>query len=176
MKKGILLIVCIVFGVYLYGQGSDSIPQQGFAFPFGSKVTIQLVPLDSVNYNYRVLKFEAFHETIDLDSMKKILPDSVAGNIIEFVFTYGMYGSDKNDKDNKLKIVLELRSGLRDGIEYKADIQVPNKDFETTSVVPLLHQTLNREFWPYQIDTIALHSFHKYQLVATIKNKKSKRK
>ena len=33
MKKGILLILFIVFGVHIYGQVIDSIPRQGFSFP-----------------------------------------------------------------------------------------------------------------------------------------------
>ena len=163
MKKEILLIVFIVFGVYLYGQESDSIPRQGFSFPIGSKVTIQLVPVDSVNFNYRVIKFEAFHETIDLGNDKKLLTDTIENNIIEFVFTYGKYLNDKKMKYNDLQVVLELRNGLPSTIEYKADIKIPTKDFESTSVDPLFHRAINREFWPYQIDMIALHSFSKYK-------------
>jgi|ERR1035437_4876818 hypothetical protein len=163
MKKKILLLFLIIYGINLYCQELDSIPQPGFSFTLGTKVTIQLVPIDSVNYNYRVIKFEAYHENIDLDNDKKLLSDSIDEDKIEFVFNYGFYGNDKTDKENNLKIVLELRSGSISPIEYNADIQVPNKDFELTSVVPLPHMSINREFWPYQIDAIALHSFRKYK-------------
>jgi hypothetical protein len=161
MKKEVLLILFIVFGLQIYGQAVDSIPGQGFSFPIGTRATIQLVPIDSVNFNYRVIKFEAYHEIIDLESDKKLLSDSIGNNTVEFIFTYGMYGSDEKGKDSK--IVLELRSGSAAALEYQADIQVPTKDFKSTSVEPLMHGVLNREFWPYQIDMIALHGFRKYQ-------------
>lgn len=161
MKKGILLILFIVLGLQIYGQAVDSMPRQGFSFPIGSRVTIQLLSVDSVNFNYRVIKFETYHEIIDLESDKKLLPDSIGNNIVEFIFTYGMYGSDEKGKDSK--IVLELRSGSTAALEYKADIQVPTKGFESTSVEPLLQGVLNREFWPYQIDMIALQGFRKYK-------------
>jgi len=161
MKKGILLILFIVFGVHIYGQVIDSIPRQGFSFPIGSRVTIQLIPVDSVNFNYRVIKFEAYHEIIDIESNKKLLPDSIGNNIVEFIFSYGRYGSD--EKNNEYKIVLELRSSVTAALEYKADIQVPNQVFKSTSVEPLFHMVVSKELWPYQIDMIALHDFHKYQ-------------
>lgn len=160
MKKGILLLFLLVFGVHLYGQVEDSIPHSGFSFPIGTKVTIQLVPVDSVNFNYRVVKFEAYRDTINLDNDEKLLSDSIDNDKIEFVFSYAMY---KNDKDNKLLIVLELRSGLKSILDYKADIQVPNRDFESTSVVPLIPKAKMREDWRNQIDAIALHSFRKYE-------------
>jgi len=163
MKKNLLLLFLIVYGINLYSQGLDSIPQSGFTFTIGTKVTLQLIPIDSVNYNYRVIKFEAFHENIDLDNDKKLLSDTIDKDKIEFVFSYGLYGNLKKDEYNKLKIVLELRSGSTTGIEYNADIQTPGKDFEPTSVEPLFHMVKTREFWPYQIDTIALHSFRKYK-------------
>jgi len=54
---------------------------------------------------------------------------------------------------------------LKSIIEYKADIQVPNKEFEPISVVELLPNVNTREFWPYQIDMIALHSFQKNNFI-----------
>jgi len=169
MKKGLFFMILLVSGFGLYGQDHDSIPQAGFSFTRGTKVTIQLVPVDSVHYNYRILKFEAYHEDIDLDNDKKILSDTLADDQIEFVFSYGRYGKDEKEKD--LKIVLELKSGLKSIIDYKADIQVPNKEFAPTSVVELLPNVKTREYWPYQIDNIALHSFHKSELNSYYKNK-----
>ena len=164
MKKGLFLIVLLVSGLNLYAQDHDSIPQPGFSFTIGTKVTIQLVPVDSVNFNYRIIKFEAFHEDIDLDNDGKLLPDTIGDDMIEFVFSYGRHGKEKKGTENDLKIILELKSGLKSIIDYKADIQVPNKEFEPTSVVELLPKVKTREYWPYQIDVIALHSFHKSKL------------
>jgi len=165
MKKGILLILLLISGISLFGQDHDSIPQAGFSFSIGTKVTIKLVPIDSVNFNYCIVKFEPYHENIDLDNDKKLLSDTIANDMIEFVFSYGSYGKEKNGKKNDLRIVLEIKSGLKSIIEYKADIQVPNKEFEPTSVVELLPKVNTREFWPYQIDMIALHSFQKHNFI-----------
>ena len=161
MKKGIFLLFLIVMGVNLYGQVTDSNPQPGFAFPLGTKVTLQLVPIDSENYNCRIIKFEPYHETIDLDNDDFLLPDSIENDIIELVFGYAFHGKDKKTTGNKLKVLLELKSGLTSKIEYNADIQVPDKEFESTTVIPLYHMTKTRENWPYQIDRIGLHSFRK---------------
>ena len=170
MKNGMLLILLLVSGFNLFGQDHDSIPQTGFSFTIGTKVTIQLIPVDSVNFDYRILKFEPYHETIDLDNDEKLLSDKIDNDKIEFVFSYGKYGKNKKEKDNDLRIVLILKSGLNSIIDYKADIQVPNKEFESTSVVELLPDVKTREFWPYQIDVIALHNFQKRKLNTYHKN------
>jgi len=171
MKRGMLLIILLVSGFSLFGQDHDSIPQPAFSFSIGTKVTIQLVPVDSDHFNYRIIKFEAYHEDIDLDNDIKLLSDTIANDMIEFVFSYGKYGKDENGKEKDLRIVLEIKSGLKSIIEYKADIQVGDKDFEPTSVVELIPNVKTREYWPYQIDMIALHSFQISKLNSYHKNK-----
>ena len=61
----LFLLILLVIGFSLNAQELPTEPENGFAFPIGSKFTIKLHPTDSVNFDFSIIKFEPFQEIVD---------------------------------------------------------------------------------------------------------------
>ncbi|WP_243348843.1 hypothetical protein [Parabacteroides sp. FAFU027] len=161
MKKILCLIFTLISGLSVFAQEADTTAHEGFAFPIKSKVTIKLIPVDSVNFHYKVLKVEPFNETPDV-SDKACLPASLEENTLEFVFCVGTMGDRQKGNGKNLKTLLFIKHGLKFALEYNADIQCPNvPEFKNTSVMALFPNVPSTEIWPYPIEQIALYGFKK---------------
>lgn len=161
-----ILALCYTSLFTLKSQELPSEPQEAFAFPLGCKATIKLIPVDSVNFHYSVLKIEPLTDFINMPNYAHSLPDSILeNNTISFVFGVGVSEKEK-EENNKYKTLLILKNTYQHAVTYKADIQVYNqKEFEPTSVVPLYPKVLSTELWPYRIDNIALYGFRKIDAI-----------
>lgn len=164
MKNLFLLSIFIFSVTAIKAQVADTIPQDAFAFPLGNKVTIKLVPKDSVNFQYYVTDFSQFTEIIDRDEDKNLLSETPAPNTIEFIFCISTRGKTQEEKEKNYKTLLILRNNLPFPLKYNADMRVyQREDFEPTSVVTLYPKVLTREMWPYTIEEIALYNFRRMQ-------------
>lgn len=161
MKTLYIILSLLCFSFTVKSQSFPTDPNEAFAFPLGCKATIQLVPIDSVSFQYSVLNFEPFTKIIDMSDKTELFPDSIQENTIDLIFGIGFFGTDKgNEKD--YKTLLLIKSAYGHELDYKADMQVYNKtEFEKTSVVNLYPKVLSIEMWPYRINNIALYGFKK---------------
>ena len=51
----LFLLILLVIGFSLNAQELPTEPENGFAFPIGSKFTIKLHPTDSVNFDFSIV-------------------------------------------------------------------------------------------------------------------------
>lgn len=164
MKKLILLVLLCLPVTGLYAQIPDTIPQLGFAFPIGSKLTLKMVEIDSGKFLYYILKYEPFDSTINTDEKENIFKNQPALNTIDLIFCVGTHGETQKEKDENLQVLLMMKNGTKYPLEYMADIiRYQQKDFEPTSVVPIFPGALNTEMWPYYIEQIGLHDFKRWK-------------
>ena len=164
MKKKILfLALTLVSFISISAQNNDSIaPQGGFVFPFGTKVIIRLEPIDSVNFNYSVVKSEKIAEMIDNYDNDHYFSEKLDDNCIEFLFCGGTHGDSREEKQANYQTLLILKNGTKYKLSYKADIQIDQTEkLVSTSVVDLFSRVKSKEIWPYKVDLIALHDFRK---------------
>lgn len=160
MNKIFITFVIILLGVSAKNQTLDTIPQEGFAFPIKSKITLKLVPADSLKYKYYILKYEPFDEIIDTYENDKYISKNLEENTIELIFCVGTHGDTEKEKKENYQSLLLIKNGTKYPLEYEADMRVYKKEeFEPTSVVPLYPNVKNMEMWPYLIEEIGLHGF-----------------
>jgi hypothetical protein len=161
--KNLILLLCFCFaGIALNAQEFDSEPQDAFAFPLGCKVTIKLVPSDSVNFKYRVIAFDEFTEIVDVYNNSQLFSDKLEENTIELFFCIGTTGDTEEEKEKNYRTLLLLKNGAKFPLEYAADMKVyQSESFESTSVINLFPNAKSMEMWPYIIEEIALYGFKK---------------
>jgi len=163
MRKGIALVFLFLLYGFVLAQNSEPIQATaGFAFPLGVKVIIRLEPIDSVHFNYSVVKSENMNSVIDSQNTDKFLTKKLDENCLEFLFCIGTHGETDKERRGNYETLLILNNQTPYNLDYKADIQLPNSpDFKPTSVLTLFSHVKSREIWPYRIDMIGLHSFMK---------------
>ncbi len=59
MKK-LTPLLFLLFSLKAIAQELPTEPAPGFAFPIGSKFTIEMVQIDSVNFDFSIIQFEPF--------------------------------------------------------------------------------------------------------------------
>ncbi|MDD4972100.1 MAG: hypothetical protein PHT07_21955 [Paludibacter sp.] len=163
MKKMIFISVILLFSVGIQAQKKDTIPSSsGFAFPLGVKVIIRLEPIDSINFNYSVVKSENMTSVIDSENADKFLTKKLDADCLEFMFCVGTHGETEKQRSENYETLLILNNPTPFDLDYRADIQLPKKtEFKPTSVMTLFSHVKGKEIWPYQIALIGLHSFKK---------------
>ena len=88
----LFLLILLVIGFSLNAQELPTEPENGFAFPIGSKFTIKLHPTDSVNFDFSIIKFEPFQEIVDTWENDKLFEEKGEEGTIEFYFCLGTNG------------------------------------------------------------------------------------
>jgi hypothetical protein len=153
------IVICFMSGV-LYAQVFDTIPRNGFEFPLKSKITLKLVAIDSVNYQYYIMSYKSFNKIIDTYENDKYLSKEVVDNTIELIFCVATHGKNKKEREANYQTLLLIKNGTKYPLTYRAKMKVgKSKSFESTSVVPLYPMVKNMEMWPYLIEKIALLEF-----------------
>lgn len=162
-KKILFLVLALASCIGINAQNNDSIaPPGGFVFPLGTKVIIRLEPIDSVNFNYSIVKSEKVVEMIDNYDNDHYFSEQLDDNCVEFLFCGGTHGDSREEKQANYQTLLILKNGTKHKLSYKADIQISHDEkFGSTSVVDLFSKVKSKEIWPYKIEMIALHNFRK---------------
>ena len=148
--KVILLSLLILFSSHLYSQVQKDTAT--YAFPIGSKFTLELIQVDSNNYKYHVLNMEQIDYSIDYSETDSLFSSNPIPGTIECFFAKGV------DQDGPFKSVLILRNNSKVYIDYKAEIAYDQSgSFYTTSVHPLFPGVKSSELWNDKLTAIVIH-------------------
>lgn len=135
-------------------------PENGFAFPIGSKFTIKLVPVDSVSFDYSIIKFEPFEEIVNIFDNDRLFSDLGEEDTIEFYFCLGTHGDNDEEREANMNTLLLFKNFTPHVLGYASDIQIQEDgEFEETSNVGCYPGAMGTEMWPYMIYAIGLHDF-----------------
>lgn len=159
MKKLISLLFLLI-SMSTLAQELPTEPAPGFAFPIGSKFTIEMVQVDSVNFDFSIIEFEQFHHIVDTYETDSLFEEGGKEGTIEFYFCYGTHGETDKEKEKNMKVLLIFKNRTDLSFNYKSDIQrEEDGEFEETSNVGTYSGAMGTEMWPYMIYQIALHDF-----------------
>lgn len=117
MKK-LFLILLLAIGYFAQAQDLPTEPSNGFSFPLGSKFTIKLTAVDSSNYDYSVIAFEAFHEIIDSWKNDDLFADKGADSTIVCYFCVGTHGDTEEEREKNMKIFLLMKNYTQMALKY----------------------------------------------------------
>ncbi|MFD1604281.1 hypothetical protein ACFSJW_07720 [Flavobacterium artemisiae] len=159
MKQYLLLFLFISFS-YGFSQDLPSEPANGFAFPIGSKFTIKLIPIDSVSFNYSIIKFDPFTETVDTFDNDNLFSKNGEEDTIDFYFCLGTSGKTEDEKKKSMKVLLIFKNRSKYSVTYNSDIQrKEDGEYEKTSNMGAYPGVKGTEMWPYMIHSIGLNDF-----------------
>jgi hypothetical protein len=145
-------------------QELPTIPANGFAFPIGSKFTIKLYAVDSVNYDYSIISFEPFQEIIDTWENDSLFATTGQDSTITFYFCLGTHGDSEAEKKENMNTLLLLKNYSKMALKYSSDIQnEENGEFKQTSNVGSFPGAKGIEMWPYMVYMIGLKEFKNYK-------------
>jgi len=162
MKK-ILVFIFLIFSTMTNAQELPTIPANGFAFPIGSKFTIKLYAVDSVNYDYSVIAYEPFDKTVDTWEHDSLFETAGKDSTITFYFCLGTHGDSEAEKKKNMKVLLLMKNYSKMALKYSSDIQrEENGEFKETSNVGTFPGAKGNEMWPYMIYMIGLKEFKDY--------------
>ena len=163
MRK-LLLFLLLIVNFVVYSQELPTEPANGFAFPIGTKFTIQLHPIDSVSFDYSIIEFEPFQDIIDTWENDSIFNENGQKGTIEFCFCLSTSGDTESEKEKNMKVLLLMKNRTEYALSYKSDIQTEEDgDFKETSNVGTFSGAKGTEIWPYMIYMIGLHDFKKME-------------
>lgn len=135
-------------------------PANGFAFPIGTKFTIKLHPTDSSHFDYSIIEFAPFQETIDTWDNEKLFKKNGQEGTIEFYFCLGTSGKTEKEKEKNMKVLLLMKNRTKYSLSYISDIQTTEDgEFKETSNARTFSGAKGTEMWPYMIYEIGLHDF-----------------
>ncbi|NOU47120.1 MAG: hypothetical protein HOO86_08670 [Bacteroidales bacterium] len=163
MKK-LLLIAFLSITCLTQAQELPTIPANGFAFPIGTKFTIKLIEVDSINFDYSVIAFEQFDKTVDTYSHDDLFDKIGNDSTITFYFCLGTHGETEAEKKKNTQVLLLMKNYTKFALKYSSDIQrEQDGKFEFTSNIGIFPGAMGMEMWPYMIYTIGLNRFEKYR-------------
>jgi hypothetical protein len=127
-----------------------------YAFPIGSKFTLELIKVNEKEFKYHVLKLEPINYAIDYSKTDSLFALKPEKGTIECYFAKGI------DQKGPFKTVLILRNNTGLYLDYKAEIAYEQRDgFFSTSVEPLFPGVKSSELWNNQLTAILIHNISK---------------
>jgi hypothetical protein len=163
MKRFLLLSFLAISGL-TQAQELPTIPSNGFSFSLGTKFTIKLFQVDSVNYNYSVIAFERFDKTIDTYNHDELFNTQGQDSTITFFYCLGTSGDNEKEKKKNMQVLLIMKNYSKLALKYSSDIQrKENGEFESTSNVGTFPNAKGMEMWPYMIYMIGIRGFQDYR-------------
>lgn len=162
--KRILLLSFLILSQLAQAQDLPTIPSNGFAFSLGSKFTIKLFPVDSINYNYSVISSEKFDKTVDTYNHDELFDNQGKDSTITFYFCVGTHGDNGKEKEKNMQVLLLMKNYSKMALKYSSDIQrKEDGKFESTSNVGTFPGAKGMEMWPYMIYMIGLREFQNFK-------------
>lgn len=158
--KYFLIILFVLLNVSGFSQELPTEPANGFSFPIGSKFTIKLYPKDSANFDYSIIRFEPFHEVVNMWDNDKLFQETGDEESIEFYFCLGTRGETDEEREENMKVLLLMKNYTKYRLSYQSDILISEDgEFQETSNVGSFPGAKGTEIWPYMIYEIGLHDF-----------------
>ncbi|MGL4806777.1 MAG: hypothetical protein ACRC26_10575, partial [Bacteroidales bacterium] len=146
MNSRYLQIPVIFFLCFLFSERSMA-QEQGFVFPIGCRVVIQLDSISATgNPDYSVVYYEDFAEIIDTyDNINHFFRDQPK-NTVQFIFTIATHGKTKQEVERNYRSILLIRSRYPYELNYHAAISSPEtEELNPTKVLTLLPNVKNTE-------------------------------
>lgn len=158
--KNFIPLLFLLISLKTLAQELPTKPAPGFAFPIGSKFTIEMVQIDSVNFNFSIIEFEPFQQVVDTYETDTLFEEQGKEGTIEFYFCFGSHGETDKEKEDNMKVLLVFKNRTEFHFTYLSDIQrEENGEFESTSNIGSYSGAMGTEMWPYMIYQIGLHDF-----------------
>lgn len=162
--KWILFLSLLIISQLIQAQDLPTKPSNGFAFPLGSKFTIKLSPVDSINYNYSVIASEKFDKVVDTYHHDELFEPQGKDSTITFLFCVGTHGDNDKEKQKNMQVLLLMKNYSKMALKYSSDIQrKEDGEFEPTSNVGTFSGATGMEMWPYMIYMIGLREFQNFK-------------
>jgi hypothetical protein len=141
-------------------------PNNEAVFPVGSKFTIKLHPVDSVNFEYSIKEFEHIDTLIDLYDNDDLFDSLGVENTIAFYFCFATRGETEQERKANMNIVLFMKNYTSYPLNYTSEIQrkEKRKKFEATSNMGTFPGAKGMEMWPYMIYHIKLKDFKRMNI------------
>lgn len=154
------LFIFMLASLNLFSQDLPTIAAQGYAFPIGSKFTIQMVKIDSTNFHYSIIKFEQFHEIVDSWENDTLFNETGEEGTIDFYFCLGTHGDTEEEKEKNMEVLLIQKNRTKYHFRYDSEILLDEVgEFQETSNVGSYSGAFGTERWPYMIYQIGLSNF-----------------
>lgn len=166
MKKilTILLALISLISIYTHAQELPTVPAKGFNFPIGTKFTLQIHPVDSINFDISVIESEPFTEVIDSKNNNHLFSEKGDDNTITCYLSFATHGDTEEEKEKNIKVYFLFKNYSKEYLRYLSDIQrEEDGEFESTSNVGMFPGAKGTEIWPYMIYSIGLSYFQKMQ-------------
>ena len=158
------MILFLTANIVVYAQELPTEPANGFTFPIGTKFTIKMHSIDSIRFDYSIVEFEPFQETIDTWKDESLFIEEEKNGTIEFYFCLSTSGKTKKEKEKNMKVLLLMKNRTDFVLSYKSDIQIKEDgEFKETSNMGTFPGAKGSEMWPYMIYQIALYDFRKME-------------
>jgi hypothetical protein len=158
MKR--FLIFFLFIGSGMFSQQLPTVAAKGFSFGLGSKFTIKMVQVDSVNFDYKITEFEPYEEIIDTDNDETLFDETGKKGTIEFYFALGTHGNSEKEKKDSMRVLLLFKNYTDYNFKYFSEIKrTKDGKYEETSNVGTYSGAIGREIWPYIIYEIGLRDF-----------------
>ena len=159
-----ILILLLIISLRAYAQELPTKPAKGFSFPLGSKITIKLYPVDSLNFNYSIIEFEPFHEMLDLWGNDSLFSDTGKAGTVELYFCTATRGQTKKEREKNMKVLLISKNRSEYALEYTSEIQFEeNGDYHQTSNTGWLPGVKSTEIWSDMIYFIGIRDIQKME-------------
>ena len=160
--KHLLTVIFSIICFANYAQDLPTIPALGYSFSLGTKFTIKLVPVDSINFNYSIIEFESFKEVVDTHETKSLFSEEGEELTLTCYFCLGTRGETEEERKQNMKVLLIIKNYSGFGLEYLSDILLKKDgEYEPTSNVGVYKGAIAVEMWPYMIHAIGLREFKK---------------
>lgn len=143
-------ILLLLLSIHVSAQKND--PNR--IININTKFEIELTSIDNNKFQYKIVKQEVFNQFIKDTTFDDLFDSIVPDNKIQGVFAYGDFGGRNS-------VLLILKSGLNDVIDYNLQIKFPKKrKFKKTSTVEIYKGIRSIEYWPYDIESIEFSDFN----------------
>lgn len=165
MKK--LLLCLLILPNLMFSQELPTPPIQGATFPLGTKFSIKLYPIDSVNFHYSIIEYEPFDSIVDTWENDSLFSNTGQDSTLTFYFCFGTHGDTDVERESNMQILLLMKNYTDFSLNYTSEIQRNEQKknrkpkFEPTSNIGTHPGAKGIEMWPYMIYSIGLLDFKK---------------
>ncbi len=157
-----LIIFALLISCSAQAQQADTSAIAGFAFPMYSKISIRLIPIDSVRFHYAILNFDLFEEKFDLNQLDQYTSIKAPEGTIDILVSIGTKGSTEEEKKANKHSVFIIRNGTEYPLEFSLDIlKLDQTVYEPMAVMPVIPYSSSIEMWDYSVEMIGLFNFMK---------------
>lgn len=122
-----LLFLMLFIPVLVFSQNLPTPPNPGAAFPIGSKFTIKLYPVDSINFYYSIIEFEPFNDIVDTWKNDTLFTENGKDSTITFYFCLGTHGDTDAERKSNMQVLLLMKNYSKFSLNYTSKFKPKNQ-------------------------------------------------